>query len=668
MCFFHATANAADGKPSGIDQQYIDTAVRPQDDLFTHANGKWLRDVSMPADRARFGSFDLLRDQSEANVRAIIEQLAARTDLAPGSEDRKIADLYRSFMDEARAEQLDAAPLLAVFARIDGLTSRAQVPTMLAALGSEGITIPLGMDVSQDARDSTRYLLHLYQDGIGLPDRDYYLKDDDQKLAAVRAAYQVFVAHTFTMLGLPEAEARAQAARVLDIETALARVQITKVELRDPVKRYNKMTVADLQKRAPAFDWPVLLAASGVPLDKVPELIVGTPSFFDAASRLLADLPLADLRAYLKWQSARYMMPQLSKRFVDVNFDFYGKTLRGVPEDRPRWKRGVELVETGLGEAVGREYVARHFPPQAKARMDELVANLMTAYRQSIDGLTWMTADTRAAAQAKLAKYTVKIGYPVRWRDYSTLEVKADDLTGNLRRIEAFQNARAMARLGKPVDREEWFMTPQTVNAYYNPGMNEIVFPAAILQPPFFDFQADDAVNYGGIGAVIGHEISHGFDDQGSQYDGDGNLRDWWSSADHAQFAERTDRLVAQYERYETVPGYRVNGKLTLGENIADNSGLAIAYKAYHLALAGRTAPVIDALTGDQRLYMGWVQVWRGKARESEAIRLIKVDPHSPAAVRGNGTLVNQPGFYEAFGVKEGDRLYLPKEERVTIW
>ncbi len=666
MCFFHTTANAADSKPSGVDQRYVDVSVRPQDDLFTYANGKWLRDVPIPADRGRFGAFDQLRDQSEANVRAIIEGLTARHDLPAGSDAAKIAALYQSFMDEAGIEQRDARPLLALFTRIDAAKSRAQMPALLADLGRQGITTPVGMGVEQDARDSTRYLLHVVQDGTGLPDRDYYLKADDQKLSAVRAAYQTFIAHTFGMLGLPDADQ--QAARVVGIETALARVQITKVALRDPVKTYNKMSVEDLQKRAPAYDWPALLEASGIPASQTHELIVVTPSFFDDSSRVLAELSMDDLRTYLKWQSARALMPLLSKRFVDAHFDFYGKTLRGVPENRPRWKRGVEMVEKGLGEAVGREYVERHFPPQAKARMDALVANLMTAYRQSIDNLSWMTAATRTAAQAKLAKYTVKIGYPVRWRDYTRLEVQANDLVGNYARIEAFETDRHLARLGKPVDRDEWGMTPQTVNAYYNPGMNEIVFPAAILQPPFFDFQADDAVNYGGIGAVIGHEISHGFDDQGSQFDGDGNLRDWWTSEDHTRFAARTDRLVAQYERYEPVPGYKVNGKLTLGENIADNSGLAIAYKAYHLSLGGKDAAVIDGMSGDQRLYMGWVQVWRGKARESEAIRLIKVDPHSPAEVRGNGTLVNQPGFYEAFGLKPGDRLYLPQDQRVTIW
>ena len=666
MCFFHGAAHAEGGQPSGIDLHYVDATVRPQDDLYTYTSGKWLRETALPPDRARYGSFDQLRDKSELEVRAIIEELAANTDLPAGSEERKIADLYRSFMDETQIEKLDDQPLKKLFAHIDQIKTRAGIPQLIGEFNLEGLSTPVNMGVEPDERNSTRYVLHLDQGGIGLPDRDYFLKDDDAKMKSIRAAYQAHIARTFEMLG--ETDPAGKAARVVAFETALAKAQWSKVELRDPVKTYNKFSRQSLAELAPGYAWDQLLSASGVPLKAIDDIVVTTPSFFKTTSALLQTGELGDLRDYLKWQAARTNMPLMSKRFVDADFDFYGKTLRGIPENRPRWKRGVGLVEGALGEAIGKIYVARHFPPTAKARMDKLVGNLMLAYRQSIDGLSWMTPTTKAAAQAKLAKYTVKIGYPTRWRSYEALQIDAHDLAGNARRSAVAESERQIARLGKPIDREEWGMTPQTVNAYYNPVMNEIVFPAAILQPPFFNFEADDAVNYGGIGAVIGHEISHGFDDQGSQFDGDGNLRDWWTADDHKQFDERTSRLVAQYDAFESVPGYHVNGKLTLGENIADNSGLAISYKAYLLSLGGKEAPVIDKLTGPQRLYVGWAQVWRGKTRESEAIRLVKVDPHSPAAVRGNAPLVNQPGFYEAFAVKPGDKLYADPAARVTIW
>jgi predicted metalloendopeptidase len=666
MCFFHTAANAGAPNPTGIDLQYRDTSVRPQDDLYSYTSGKWLKEVALPADRARFGSFDQLHDKAELEIRAIIEELAARSDLAEGSDARKIADLYRSFMDEARLEALDDKPLKTEFARIDAISNHAGLPALFGALSLDGIAIPIDLGVEQDQRNSTRYVLHVVQSGLGLPDRDYFLKEDEPKLKSIREAYEKHIARALAMAGVPDAASKA--VRVLAFETALARLQWTKVELRDPVKTYNKFARADLLKLAPEFDWDGMLASSTIPLNAVDDVIVATPSFITGAVKLISATPLEELKAYLKWQAARSMMPMLSARFVDADFDFYGKSLRGIPENRPRWKRGVSVVEGSLGEALGRVYVERHFPADAKARMDALVANLMTAYRQSIDGLGWMSPATRAAAQQKLAQFTVKIGYPKRWRDYSGLQVAAGDLTGNVRRATEFEAKRVIARLGKPVDRDEWGMTPQTVNAYYDPAMNEIVFPAAILQPPFFNFEADDAVNYGGIGAVIGHEISHGFDDQGSQFDGDGNLRDWWTAEDHQKFAERTGRLVAQYERYEPIPGYHVNGQLTLGENIADNSGLAISYKAYLLSLKGKTAPVIEGMTGTQRLYMGWAQVWRSKARESETILRLKSDPHSPADVRGNAPLVNQAGFHEAFGVKAGDKLYLAPDERVTIW
>lgn len=680
MCFFHTLA-LADGAPggsapatpggpgarpaTGLDLSLRDPQVRPQDDLYAYTSGRWLRDTELPADRARYGAFDQLRDQSELQVRAIIEDLAARQAPA-GSNARKVGDLYRSFMDETTIEALGTKPLQPLFARIDALQDRADLPALLGELLALDIPQPVGFYVAQDDRDSTTYRVQLTQNGLGLPDRDYYLKDDDARLKQVLKDYQAHIAAVFRHLG--EADPDAQAERVVNFETVLAKYQLSRAELRDPVARYHRMTLAEADALAPRMGLAAILKAAGVPLQRDDALLVVTPEFFSGVGQAWPHLPLDTLRSYLKWQVARTLMPLLDRASVDLSFSFYGKTLRGIPENRPRWKRGVELVEHSLGEAVGEEYVHRHFSPVAKARMDALVGQLLAAYRERIDHLDWLGPDTRKAAQEKLAQYTVKIGYPTRWRDYSGLEVVAGDLVGNRNRSVRFENAYDLAKLGHPVDREEWHMTPQTVNAYYNPSLNEIVFPAAILQPPFFNADADDAVNYGAIGAVIGHEISHGFDDQGAQYDGQGNLRDWWTAQDHATFAARTGKLVAQYERYAPVPGYPVNGRLTLGENIADNSGLSIAYKAYHRSLGGKPAPVLEGLTGDQRLYMGWATVWRAKVRDSESIRLVKVDPHAPAAVRGNGTLVNQAGFYEAFGVKPGDKLYVAPEDRVDLW
>jgi predicted metalloendopeptidase len=464
-----------------------------------------------------------------------------------------------------------------------------------------------------------------------------------------------------------DATAADDAKAIVELETALAKVQWTKVENRDPVKTYNKYELDKLPALAPGYDWKKFLVATGID-GKVSYLIVSQPSYITGFAQALAGTPLPVWKAYLRWHLISTYAPFLSKGFVDQEFAFTGTAIRGVPENRPRWKRGVAAVEESIGEGLGKLYVTQYFPPANKARMEELVANLLKAYQQSIDTLDWMSPETKKEAQAKLAKFTPKIGYPKKWRDYSSLNITADDLVGNMERAQTFEFDRNVNKLGKPIDRDEWGMTPQTVNAYYNPELNEIVFPAAILQPPFFNAAADDAVNYGGIGAVIGHEISHGFDDQGSQYDGDGNLRDWWTAADHQKFAEKTKALVAQYSAQSPLPGYPVNGELTLGENIADNSGMAIAYKAYRLSLHGQDAAVIDALTGDQRFFMGWAQVWRGKARDNEAIRRIKVDPHSPAVVRGSVPLKNQPAFFEAFDIKPGDKMYAPPEQRVIIW
>ncbi|MDB5791379.1 MAG: peptidase [Massilia sp.] len=658
-------AAVADHPISGIDTQFIDPSVRPQDDFFTHLNGKWLKATEIPADKASHGTFMQLRDDSQVHVRGIIEAAQKDPSKKAGTDVQKIGDLYASFMDEARLETLGVKPLASELQRIRTLKDKKAIPGLVAHLSKIGVGTPYGIRVGQDARASTKYATYIGQGGLGMPDRDYYLKLEDKRMADTRAKYEAHVAKVLTLAG--EKNAAAQAKAIVDFETELAKVQWTKVENRDPVKRYNKMSVAELGALTPGYDWNAALAASGVG-NKLDYVIVAQPSYLTGFNAVLAKTDLATLKSYFEWHLLREYSPYLSKAFVDANFAFYGTALTGTTENRPRWKIGVSIVEGALGEATGRQYVARYFPAERKARMEELVKNVTAAYKQSIDELDWMTPATKVEAQAKLAKFVPKVGYPNKWRDYSKLAIRKDDLVGNVKRASEFGYNRNIAKLGKPIDREEWGMTPQTVNAYYSSSMNEIVFPAAILQPPFFDMRADDAVNYGAIGAVIGHEIGHGFDDKGSQSDGDGNLRDWWTKEDRAAFQARADMLVKQYSGYSPIPGYNVNGELTLGENIGDNSGLAIAYKAYKISLKGQPAPVIDGLTGDQRFFMGFGQVWRSKMREAQQIVQVKTDPHSPGQFRANGTVMNHPAFYEAFGVKEGDKMYLAPKDRVTIW
>ncbi|MGD9841328.1 MAG: M13 family metallopeptidase [Steroidobacteraceae bacterium] len=651
---------------SGLNANYFDAATRPQDDLYRYINGRWLDTVEIPADKARYGSFYELADAAEAQLRAIVDGLQQEGEVVADDGAIKVRDAYASFMDEARLELLGLHPLQAELQAIDKLDSVTALTSHMAKLAQLGVNVPLVPYVHQDNRDSTSYAVDLYQSGLGLPDRDYYLKDGEGgAYKKIRAAYRQHIASS---LALAEFEQSEQAAdQILSLESSLAKEQWDKVENRDPIKTYNKYLLNDLPKLAGGVDWPAFMEAAGVS-GKVEYLLVSQPSYVTAYANLLNKQPLQIWRAYLKWQLISAYAPYLSKAFVDNDFAFNSTVLRDIPENRPRWKRGLSVVESAVGENLGRLYVAKHFPAESKQRMESLVANLLTAYEQSIDTLDWMSDATKQAAKEKLAKFTVKIGYPKQWRDYSSLEIKADDLVGNVMRAQEFEYQRNINKLGKPIDRDEWGMTPQTVNAYYNPELNEIVFPAAILQPPFFNPLADDAVNYGAIGAVIGHEISHGFDDQGSQYDGDGNLRDWWSKDDHAKFATKTKALIKQYTAYEPVKGFHVNGELTLGENIADNSGLAIAYKAYQLSSIGKVPATLDGLNDIQRFYAGWAQVWRSKSREKEAIRLLTVDPHSPAQFRAWGALVNQDAFYTAFAVKSGDKMYLAPAQRVSIW
>lgn len=644
---------------SGIDKSNADQSVRAQDDLYRHVNGQWLANTPIPADKSNYGSFTRLADDAEVQLKAIIEQAAA-AQAAPGTDQQKVGDFFASFMDTNTLEQRGLGPIAGTLAEIDALDSKAALMAWFGRAARQGIKTPVVAFINQDKRDASRYAVYAYQSGLGLPDRDYYFKDDE-KSAALREAYRAHIARSFALAGQS-----ANAEVVYAIEIALAQGHWARVDNRDPVKTYNKTPLAELSTLAAGPAWDQWTRTLGV--DGEADIIVYQPSYLSTFAQVLADEPLEHWQQYAKWQVISGASPLLNKALDDENFAFYKKTLRGIEAQQARWKRGVQLTDEVIGEAVGKIYVAKHFPPEAKARMEQLVQNLLTAFGKGIDGLEWMTPDTKKAAHEKLAKFTYKIGYPDKWRDYSSLEIRADDLYGNAVRAAEFEYDRNLAKLGQPIDKTEWHMTPQTVNAYYNPVANEIVFPAAILQPPFFNMAADDAVNYGGIGAVIGHEIGHGFDDSGSQYDGDGNLRNWWTDTDRAEFDQRTAALVAQYNNYEPLPGELVNGKLTLGENIGDLGGMTIAHKAYLLSLAGQAAPVLDGLTGEQRFFMGWAQVWARLYRDAELSQRLVTDPHSPSEYRCNGIVRNMPEFHAAFGVKEGDALYLAPEQRVKIW
>jgi len=657
-----STRGAAPALGSGIDASGFDTSVRPQDDFFRHVNGGWIAKTEIPADKSNYGSFTILADNAERDLRAIIEEAANDKQHAKGSDSQKIGDLYASFMDKDRIEKLGARPLKPEFAKVDAIKDRAGLVRYLGVAQRANYNVPLGFFVAQDAKDTTRYISYWNQGGLGLPDRDYYLKADE-KFVGYRDAYVKYVQHVLELAALPDAQACAQL--ILKLETRLAEVQWSREQNRDAVKTYNRYTVADASKLTPGFDWAAFLGAVQAHTDAV---VIQQPTYFSALAKILDDVPLADWKVYLKYHVIDATAPNLSDAFVTANFDMYSKALRGNPQIRDRWKRGVAVVESGLGEMAGKLYVERHFKPEAKARMDQLVKNILGSMNTGIDNLAWMGPDTRKRAHEKLAKYTVKIGYPDKWRDYTKLEVRAGDHFGNVMRAVEFENNRQLAKLGGPIDRTEWGMTPQTINAYYSPVANEIVFPAAILQPPFFNVDADDAANYGGIGSVIGHEISHGFDDEGREYDGDGTLNNWWTDEDDKAFNARADKLIAEYEGFSSVPGHHLNGKLTLGENIGDLSGMAIAYAAYQRSLGGAAAPVIEGFTGDQRFYLGFAQVWRRKYREADLIQRISTDPHSPAEFRVNGIVVNLDPFYAAFGVQPGDKMYRAPEERVKIW
>lgn len=645
---------------SGLDSEHFDQSVRVQDDLYQAVNGTWLKNTEIPSDKPSHGAFLILRDRAEAQVREIVEMAAQNTASDPAA--KKVGDLYQSYMNESLIEQRGLAPLHSIFADIAAIKNSKALAEQLALLSNAGLYAPLGIYVGQDEKNSTAYIVNVHQSGLSLPDRDYYLKSDEKFIAA-RIALSTYFESLLKLSGEEEVDV----ASLLAFETELAKAQWTKVDNRDPQKTYNKKSLAELKKLAPDFAWDEYWQVMGI-AGKAGPVIVSQPGYIKSMSETLAKTPLATVKVWLKFKVLDQYANALPKVYTDLSFDFHGKALSGVPEQKPRWKRAIAATNGSLGEAVGELYVAKYFTPEAKAKMDVMVNNLLASYRSSIKDLSWMSAATKVKAQQKLAKFTVKIGYPEQWIDYSSLEIKADDLLGNLQRAQLFSSARELNKLGKPIDRKKWGMTPQTVNAYYNPSMNEIVFPAAILQAPFFDPAADDAVNYGAIGGVIGHEISHGFDDQGSQYDGDGNLKNWWGKQDKKEFTSLTSKLVAQYDAYEAIPGKHVNGKLTLGENIADLSGLAVAYKAYQLSLGGKPAEKIDGHTGEQRFFLGWSQVWASKMREPMTLQLLLTDPHSPGQFRANGAAVNSDAFYNAFNVKEGDGMYKPSKDRIRIW
>ena len=650
---------------SGLDLSNIDPTVRPQDDLFRFMNGKWLKESTIPEDRASDGAFYWLYEQAEKQVKQIILDQAA-SKAAAGSNAQKIGDLYNSFMDEAGIEKLGISPIAKDLAAAQSINSLADFLKTLGEFEARGLSGLFYSFVSTDNKDSTKNIVYLGQSGLSLPDEAYYREGEYQ---GIRDAFTTHIQKMFELANLENATLAAQ--QVLEIESLIAACHWDQVKDRDAELTYNKKSYAQLTQLAPDFDWQLWISSSKTPMQVLEQVVIRQPSYFEGLSKLLAAFDLPKWRSWLTWHVLSGASPYLSSEFVNENFNFYGTTLSGTPALKQRWKRGVGLVEGALGEAVGQIYVQRHFGESAKTKMVELVKNLITAYRKSITNLDWMSQQTKEKAFVKLDKFTPKIGYPDKWRDYSKLSIDPNDLIGNLAQIAKFSQDYEYAKIGKPVDKSEWYMTPQTVNAYYNPGMNEIVFPAAILQPPFFDVSADDyAANYGGIGAVIGHEIGHGFDDQGSKYDGDGNLVNWWSDIDRQEFEKRTTKLIDQYNQLspEAAPELKVNGALTIGENIGDLGGLTIAYKAYEISLGSTKPAVIDGYSGFQRFFLGWAQCWRSKYRPEEARRRIAIDPHSPAEFRCNQIVANLDEFHQAFALTKDDHHFMPENARVRIW
>ena len=648
---------------SGIDRSGFNESVRPQDDFFGYVNGTWVENTEMPADKARWGTFDALAEQSQKDVRTLVEEVSTAANVETGTATQKIRDFYNSYMDAESATAKGIEAIRTDLETIAAIEDMDGVYRAFSSLGVYGVTSPIGIGIFSDMKDPDVNAIYVVQAGLTLPDRDYYLKDDEQFVNG-RQLYMDYVTNIFTTAGFENGADRAE--RLMALETRLAEVMWTKEENRDWSKRYNPMNLDELNKMSPEINWTLAFETAQIPASS--QFLVSQPSYFEAAGKILAETPLDTWKDYLALQTISAFAPVLGDQFAELNFNFFRKGLSGVDEQEPRWKRAVDSVNDNMGELLGQLYVEKHFQAESKRRMDIMIQNLIKAYEVSILELEWMSDVTKQQALDKLHKFTPKIGYPDKWIDYSKLEIVAGDLVANIKNGADFAYNREIDKLDKPVDKTEWGMTPQTVNAYYNPVWNEIVFPASILQPPFFNVYADDAVNYGGIGAVIGHEIGHGFDDSGRRFDGDGILRDWWTEEDTIKFDERKNALAAQYDGYEVVDGLTINGQFTSGENIGDLGGLSIAYLAYKLSLDGKEAPVIDGWSGDQRLFLGWAQVWRSKTRDAEAKRRLTVDPHSPPKFRANGAAVNIPAFYAAFDVKEGDGMYLTPEERVKIW
>ncbi|MEI2454875.1 MULTISPECIES: M13 family metallopeptidase [Lysobacter] len=664
-----AAGAGAQGQPRlgsfGVDLSARDTQVKPGDDFNRYVNGHWLDSYQLKDYETSYGSFNALRDQSEAQVHAIIEELRQRQDLAPGSDARKLRDYYASYMDRAARDAAGVRPLQPVLDKIAKIDSK---PALIAAFGEadlDGSAAPVRLGVDLDRKDPDQYLVGLRVGGLGLPDRDYYL-NQDARFAGIRTAYLAHIERMLGFAGVSDAKARAQA--VLALETELAKPQWERAKLRDRDKTYNVSSFAELGTQYPGYDWAAQLKAQGMPaIDRVN---VATPSAVQPVLDVIGKTPLPVWRDYLTFHAMRNNAGLLSREIDDAAFAFNGTVLSGQKAQRDDWKRAVAAVTgmDGLGDAMGKLYVERNFSPQAKAAMQALVENLRKALRSNIEKIDWMGDATKAEAYRKLSTFRPKVGYPDKWRDYSSVAIVPNDLMANVMQLRRYGRADQVRRIGTRPDRDEWFMTPQTVNAYYNSTFNEIVFPAGILQAPFFDLNADPAVNYGGIGAVIGHEMGHGFDDQGSKSDFAGIQRNWWTDADRAGFEQRTKALGAQYDGYCPLPGQCVNGALTMGENIGDLGGISMAYTAYQLSLGGKPAPVIDGLSGDQRFFLSWGQIWKGKYRDEALLNQIKTNPHSPSQYRANGPLRNFDPWYRAFEVKPGDAMYLAPEQRVRIW
>lgn len=647
---------------SGVILENMDTTVRPGDDFFAYVNGNWLKTAEIPPDRPNYGIFTELRDKSEEHVRDIIQE-SAQGSFEQGSDEQKVGDFFDSYMDTRTRDSLGVTPLREEFEKIDAITSKKAFAEYFGYANKLGNIVPLRLSVSVDFKDPRNYLLVSSQGGLGMPEREYYLAEDE-KSGKIREEYVRHISKMFSLAGLPAPEKSAQT--IMQLESRLAKAQMKKEDARNRLIVNRKFSREETERLLPGFAWAEYWKAAGAP--KTDSVNVKQVDYTKSLQNVIDEIPLEDWKTYFKWGVLRNAAPYLSSAFDQEHFNFYSKTLTGTEEQRAQWRRGVSVVNSNLGEIVGKVYVKKYFPAEAKERMMSLVKNLLKAYESSIKELDWMGEETKKEALAKLSKFTPKIGYPDKWRDYSALEIRKGDLYGNKTRATLFEYDRRMSRLGKPVDRDEWAMTPQTVNAYYNSTLNEIVFPAAILQPPFFDLKAEDAVNYGGIGAVIGHEIGHGFDDQGSTSDGDGVMRNWWTENDLKEFKARTGSLIAQYDGFEVFDDLHVNGVYTLGENIGDLGGLSIALKAYRESLGGKDAPVLDGFTGEQRLLIGWAQVWMSKAREQYLRNLVATDPHSPPKFRVNGVVRNVPEFYTSFNVKPSDSLYLDKDARVKIW